>query len=124
MIEYSIYQTSTGIIKQAGTAGSEADVQRVLRDGMSYILEMHDPMTHKIVDGSAVALDETRDLAAENRERRNALLAVCDWTQVPDSPLSDADKTAWQTYRQALRDLPTHANWPDLQPSDFPNKPA
>jgi hypothetical protein len=34
---------------------------------------------------------------------RNAELARTDWTQVADSP---ADKTAWATYRQSLRDLP------------------
>jgi hypothetical protein len=34
---------------------------------------------------------------------RNAKLAQSDWTQLPDAPV---DKTAWATYRQALRDLP------------------
>ena len=34
---------------------------------------------------------------------RNAQLALSDWTQLPDAPV---DKTAWATYRQALRDLP------------------
>lgn len=60
-------------------------------------------------------LDET----AENiRERRDELLSSCDWTQIPDSPLSDEDKTVWQTYRQELRDItgqsgfPTDVTWP------------
>ena len=39
------------------------------------------------------------------RQKRNQLLAECDWTQSPDSPLSDSDKTAWATYRQSLRDI-------------------
>jgi hypothetical protein len=34
---------------------------------------------------------------------RNAELSRTDWTQIADSP---ADKAAWATYRQALRDLP------------------
>jgi hypothetical protein len=34
---------------------------------------------------------------------RNSELNRTDWTQVADSP---ADKAAWATYRQALRDLP------------------
>jgi hypothetical protein len=34
---------------------------------------------------------------------RNAELNRSDWTQVDDSP---ADKAAWATYRQLLRDLP------------------
>jgi len=45
-------------------------------------------------------------LWAALRARRNALLAACDWTQLPDSPLAADKKTAWATYRQALRDLP------------------
>ena len=35
---------------------------------------------------------------------RNAELAICDWTQLPDSPV---DASAWAIYRQSLRDLPT-----------------
>jgi hypothetical protein len=34
---------------------------------------------------------------------RNVELNQSDWTQLPDAP---ADKAAWATYRQALRDLP------------------
>lgn len=34
---------------------------------------------------------------------RNAQLVRTDWTQIVDTP---ADKAAWATYRQALRDLP------------------
>ena len=37
------------------------------------------------------------------RERRNRLLAECDWVMVSDSPISD--KTDWQTYRTDLRDI-------------------
>lgn len=92
--------------------------------GQSYIDGFYPPNEYdRIVDEQPVAVSMVIDAEMIARQRRDALLAVSDWTQVPDSPLSDADKTAWQTYRQALRDLPTHANWPDLQASDFPNKP-
>ena len=46
----------------------------------------------------------------ELREQRNMLLQECDWTQSPDSPLSSDKKTEWETYRQALRDLPSSAS--------------
>lgn len=39
------------------------------------------------------------------RTKRTNLLKACDWTQAPDSPLSDSKKTEWATYRQALRDI-------------------
>lgn len=36
------------------------------------------------------------------RIERDALLAACDWTQLPDTP---ADKVAWAAYRSELRDV-------------------
>jgi aminoglycoside/choline kinase family phosphotransferase len=38
------------------------------------------------------------------RNWRNEQLKASDWTQVTDSV---CDKTAWATYRQTLRDLPS-----------------
>lgn len=52
---------------------------------------------------------------------RNALLAESDWTQAPDSPLSENQKQLWRTYRQALRDLP--ATTTDLSNPVWPAKP-
>jgi len=40
------------------------------------------------------------------RRKRNSLLTRSDWTQMPDSPLTEEDKILWATYRQQLRDLP------------------
>jgi len=37
------------------------------------------------------------------RNKRDALLAECDWRVVADAPW---DQAPWATYRQALRDLP------------------
>tara|TARA_R110000764_G_scaffold51692_5_gene112955 strand:+ start:3203 stop:3616 length:414 start_codon:yes stop_codon:yes gene_type:complete len=45
----------------------------------------------------------TADVLA--KQKRNTLLTACDWTVGVDSPLSDAKKGEWQTYRQALRDF-------------------
>lgn len=39
------------------------------------------------------------------RTIRNSLLTESDWTQSPDSPLTDAKKTEWATYRTSLRNL-------------------
>ena len=41
------------------------------------------------------------------RVRRDRALMESDWTQLPSSPLSDAKKAEWETYRQALRDFPS-----------------
>ena len=39
------------------------------------------------------------------RHQRDMLLRDTDWSVLPDSPLSADDKAAYETYRQALRDL-------------------
>lgn len=49
---------------------------------------------------------------------RNELLAKSDWTILSDSPV---DKTAWTTYRQQLRDLPSTVS--DPSKIIFPNPP-
>ena len=48
--------------------------------------------------------------AAEVRAERDTKLAASDWTQMPD--YNGANKTAWATYRQALRDVPAQAGFP------------
>lgn len=61
------------------------------------------------------------EAAAEHQSRmlRNDKLAETDWWA-----LSDVTMTAEQAaYRQALRDITTHANWPHLQEADWPVKP-
>ena len=63
-------------------------------------------------------LDENRERT--NRENRDTLLAETDWWAIPDSPTMTAEQTA---YRQALRDITSHANWPHLEESDWPTKP-
>ncbi len=44
---------------------------------------------------------------------RNHYLSISDWTQLPDAPLTDNERLAWQQYRQALRDLPQTYQSPD-----------
>jgi hypothetical protein len=42
---------------------------------------------------------------ADIRFTRNQLIAATDWTQLPDSPLSQEKRAEWNAYRQALRDI-------------------
>lgn len=53
------------------------------------------------------------ELADIVRADRNARLSACDWTQLTDAPLAPEAKTAWAVYRQALRDVPGQAGFPD-----------
>ena len=50
------------------------------------------------------------------RNSRNIKLLYCDWTQIPDAPLTQEKRIEWATYRQALRDVPSQAGFPwDVQ---------
>lgn len=55
------------------------------------------------------------------RTQRDALLSACDWTQMPDSPLSEEEKAAYQAYRQALRDVPQQEGFPET--INWPKEP-
>lgn len=57
--------------------------------------------------------------AANHRATRDAKLAETDFYALSDVTMS----SEMTTYRQALRDLPTHENWPNLEDSDWPTKP-
>jgi len=57
--------------------------------------------------------------AASNRTKRDGLLAETDYFALTDVTM-DAPMT---TYRQALRDITAHANWPNLADDDWPTKP-
>ena len=65
---------------------------------------------------------EERDLVQQMKSHRLALLAASDWTQTLDAPLTDEQRAAWATYRQALRDAP--ANWEPAPTWDAPDPPG
>ena len=59
-----------------------------------------------------------------NKENRESLLTESDWVVLNDVTMA-ADKLAeWKTYRQSLRDITKHSNWPQLKDSDWPTKPS
>lgn len=74
-------------------------------DGVN-LIDPNPPTPEQIAQQQAEALAMSADNA---RDRRNALLASSDWTQVDDSPV---DKAAWAAYRQALRDVPAQEGFP------------
>jgi hypothetical protein len=79
----------------------------------------------ELVDGVWTQVWVVVDHTAEDIERqwesvrseRNQLLSECDWTQLPDAPLTNTETANWGSYRQALRDITTQSdpfniNWP------------
>ena len=117
------YDAQTGVYQ-----GTDAALPNP-RDEGAFLLPAHATFTAppQVSAGRVAVFDAvtevwaTRDAGPEQwaqvRTKRNGLLNQSDWTQLPDSPLSTAQKTAWAVYRQALRDITTQADpaavvWP------------
>ena len=62
---------------------------------------------------------ESEREAEAMRRRRNSWLAETDWWALQDHTMTQAQTD----YRQALRDITSHADWPNLEPNDWPVKP-
>jgi len=60
-----------------------------------------------VVDNPTPAGPTPGELLYRLRQDRNSLLEGSDWRLLPDSGLTDAERTAWTTYRQELREFPT-----------------
>jgi len=58
------------------------------------------------------------EAGANVRSERGRLLAETDWTGLSDVTMSEE----MTTYRQALRDITTHTNFPYLEDADWPTK--
>lgn len=59
------------------------------------------------------------ELADQAKKLRKSLLFESDWTQLPNVPLTQEQKTNWEVYRQQLRDItmqqgfPVNIEWPN-----------
>ena len=122
MKEYTIYKTSSGDIVGGGITNSEL-AQIIIESDESIIEGNYEIDKYKIIGGKAVS--QTVDFWNAVRSERNALLSASDWTQLPDTALSDSKKTEWATYRQSLRDVPANNSSASVR-SDvtFPTEPT
>ena len=121
MKNFVVYEEGGNILRSGVCAETDLSIQA--QDGEFVIEGVADDATQMIVDGKIVDKEYsvTDELKATNaRLQRDALLRESDWTQVLDSPLTDDVKTQYRTYRQALRDITLHQNWPDLADEDWP----
>ena len=122
---YTIYNKSTGKIRKNIYAANEDTIENYFNSSTEAVISGDfDPGAYKIEGEEAVELVETEDWDFLNRNKRNNELVKSDWTQVSDSPLSDSKKAEWATYRQTLRNITTHSNWPNLEEADWPTQPT
>ena len=124
MKEYTIYNPDNGQILRVLRCNPEF-LEINISENEKYIEGYFKPSDYIIENEKAEEkAEDTDDTKLRNLTLRGSLLKASDWTQLPDSPLSSDKKTEYQTYRQALRDITTHSNWPKLEDSDWPTKPS
>ena len=112
------YQTSArdGVEQDANGNWVEKYVARDMfadttdEDGVTTTKAQHEAAYQATLDAN---------VAESNRNKRDGLLAETDWTGMSDVTMT----SAMTTYRQALRDITDHANWPNLEDADWPTKP-
>ena len=112
------YQTSVrdGVVQDANGNWVENYVARDMfqdttdEDGVTTTKAEHEAAYQATLDAAT---------AERNRATRDAKLAETDFYALSDVTMS-AEMT---TYRQALRDITSHANWPNLEEADWPTKP-
>lgn len=69
-------------------------------------------------------IKENKDrLLQELRIKRDFLLSKTDYTQSPDSPMTDDEKNQWKIYRQELRDFPSTLSDVELLNPPWPADP-
>ena len=74
---------------------------------------------HEIEMSASEIANQLAFLAEVARIQRDGELRRSDWTQMPDCTIPN--KAAWATYRQALRDIPSQATFPE--PIEWPTPP-
>jgi|TARA_B110000438_G_scaffold1792_1_gene1849 hypothetical protein len=79
--------------------------------------------TDEEIAAAAKAVEDADKDFTSIRASRNQRLAASDWTQGADSPLTDAKKAKWVTYRQELRDYPAQASKVSELPA-WPTEPS
>lgn len=91
-----------GLYPIVGDEPSHTDRERIA--GPQYVFD--GAQVNRVFTVEAIPAEE---VAGQVRAERNGLLTATDWTQVADAPV---DKTAWATYRQALRDITGQEGFP------------
>jgi len=130
MINRAIVDDATGIIIGTGIC-QDCDFNLVPQGTTAYVNTGDwSDATHKLVDGEFVEIvltdaEALADIWLSVRTIRDGRLTMSDWTQTADSPLTAEQRSEWQMYRQALRDLPADYSYAtSLEQVTFPDIPS
>ena len=118
VLPVTVFRTYNGLTEKS------TSVDPYIESGVVYL--------HKIEaldDSQKAAAQTAKDnaTAESTRAERNRRLTESDWMANSDVTMTDA----WKTYRQALRDITKHSNWPYLktpspagEDNDWPVQPS
>ena len=121
MKQFIIYNSDGDILRTGTCPDNMFDLQA--NDGEYVIEGVADDETKRISNGGIVdkPIQVTYISIDEIRVERDTLIAKTDWTQLPDAPLTTAQKTKYKAYRTALRDLPQkYVNMQNITNVDYP----
>ena len=107
--------------------GAEWIVRGDVYSGIEWLDSGQTKPTETEINNKIAELDAAEAMRLLRLER-NSRLAETDWMACSDVTMSED----WKTYRQALRDITTHSNWPNLKvpdmdgsgDNDWPTKPS
>ena len=117
--EYGVFSVSTQNPETVNERTQKivfADTPTLVSGGWVLVNSVTNKTEQEIADYDA-------SVAESVRSERNQKLSDTDWTVLQDSPFTDAQTADWVIYRQALRDITGHADFPYLQDADWPVKP-
>jgi len=112
------------IVQTIEGAEDVLDINKQMFSAQGYRCVYADTVPHlanKMIDGVPTRVEPVVDQLLLLRKERNQYLTLCDWTQMPDVPLTPEQKTAWAMYRQQLRDFPETC---DPENPVWPSSPA
>jgi len=114
----SAYQTSVRDGVEKDSKGNWVE-KYVAKDMFADTTDEDGKKTTKAEHEAAYQATLDANTAAGHRATRDSKLAETDFYALSDVTMS----SEMTTYRKALRDLPTHKNWPNLEDADWPTKP-
>jgi hypothetical protein len=114
----SAYQTSARDGVEQNANGDWAE-KYVARDMFADTTDEDGVTTTKAEHEAAYQATLDANTATSNRSTRDSKLAETDWHGMSDVTMS----SEMTTYRQALRDITAHENWPNLEDADWPTAP-
>ena len=89
----------------------QSDYTKNISEDIPELIEGIWTQSWTIIDATQEEIDQRLSIQwQEVRDQRSGRLNSSDWTQLPDSPLTEEQKNAWRQYRQELRDITNQAD--------------